>query len=84
MRSESEISEAVLGYAEVDDAVRAVIRTDLLPVREYLYSYQFCFIVNDIVKYDDDSIFEGCFGERILLFRGDKTTPRCSPTRKRI
>ena len=45
MRSESEISEAVLGYSEVDDAVRTVIRTDLLPVREYLYSYQFCFIV---------------------------------------
>ncbi|WP_026498397.1 aminoglycoside 6-adenylyltransferase [Butyrivibrio sp. WCD2001] len=72
MRTEKEIIDIVLDVAKNDDAVRAVIRTELLPVREYLYSYQFCFIVDDIEKYDDDSIFETCFGKRVLLYRGDK------------
>ena len=75
MRTESEIIKSVLKYAETDDNVRAVIRTDLLPQREYLYLYQFCFIVNDLSKYEDDRVFEKCFGERILLFRGDKNYP---------
>lgn len=40
MRSEGEIVERVLAVAGADDAVRAVIRTDILPVREYLYTYK--------------------------------------------
>ncbi len=75
MRTENEIVQNILEYAGSDDNVRAVIRTELMPVREYLYSYQFYFIVNDVEKYDDDAVFESCFGERILLFRGDKNYP---------
>ena len=75
MRTEKEIVKNILEYAGSDDNVRAVIRTELMPVREYLYSYQFYFIVNDIERYEDDGVFESCFGERILLFRGDKNYP---------
>lgn len=75
MRTENEIVKNILEYAGSDDNVRAVIRTELMPVREYLYSYQFYFIVNDIEGYEDDGVFESCFGERILLFRGDKNYP---------
>lgn len=75
MRTESEIIRNVLTVAGNDENVRAVIRTDLLPQRDYLYSYQFCFIVNDVSKYEDDKVFETCFGERILLFRGDRNYP---------
>ena len=74
MKTENEIIQNIMEYAGSDDNVRAVIRTELMPVREYLYSYQFYFIVHDIEKYEDD-VFENCFGERILLFRGDKNYP---------
>lgn len=82
MRTENEILDIVLDTARADDAVRAVIRTDLLPVRKYLYSYQFCFIVDDIEKYDDDKTFETCFGKRVLLYRGDKNYPEMFPGAK--
>ena len=36
MKSEKDIIDNVLRYAEQDENVAAVIRTDLLPVREYL------------------------------------------------
>ena len=39
MRNEHEIIEKVLDVAQQDDSVRAVIRTDLLPKRKYLYTY---------------------------------------------
>lgn len=82
MREEREILDSVIGYASSEDAVRAVIRTELVPVREYLYTYNFCFIVNDIAKFDDDGAFADCFGERILLFRGDKNYPEMFPGTK--
>lgn len=77
MRSEKEIIDTVLGAADEDDHVRAVIRTDLLPKREFAY-YNFYFIVDDIGKYDGD-VFEKCFGDRILLYRGDKNYPELFP-----
>ena len=82
MRSENETISAVLQAAENSGDIRAVIRTDLVPVREYLYSYNFCFIVNDTAKYDDDEVFGRCFGERILLFRGDRNYPDMFPDTK--
>ena len=81
MRNENEIIAKIIDVARQDDAVRAVIRTDLLPKREYLYTYNFYFIVNDIEKYDED-IFQHCFGERILLFRGDRNYPEMFPDTK--
>ena len=77
MRSEQEVIEKVLKVAEEDEAVRAVIRTNLFPKRKYDY-YNFCFVVNEIVKYDSD-VFESCFGERILLYRGDRNYPELFP-----
>ena len=71
MRNEREIIEKILDAARQDDSVRVVIRTDLVPKRKYLYTYNFCFVVNDVEKYDAD-VFQSCFGERILLFRGDR------------
>ena len=81
MRNEREIIAMVTDAAGRDDAVRAVIRTDLLPERKYLYTYNFCFVVNDIKKYDGD-VFRRCFGERILLFRGDRNYPEMFPGTK--
>ncbi|MBR4458718.1 MAG: aminoglycoside 6-adenylyltransferase [Clostridia bacterium] len=78
MRSEREILETVLDAARRDDTVRAVIRTDLLPVRDYLYAWNFCFVVNDIARFDGD-VFRSCFGERILLFRADRNYPEMFP-----
>lgn len=74
MRTESEVIDNVLELAEQDNEVRAVIRTDLLPIREYPY-YNFYFIVNDMKKYEDDSLYETSLGERILLYRGDINYP---------
>ena len=81
MRNENEIIAKIIDVARQDDAVRAVIRTDLLPKREYLYTYNFYFIVTDIEKYDED-VFQYCFGERILLFRGDRNYPEMFPDTK--
>lgn len=81
MRNEHEIIEKILDIARQDDAVRAVIRTDIVPKRKYLNTYNFYFIVNDIEKYDKD-VFQSCFGERILLFRGDRNYPEMFPGTK--
>lgn len=78
MRNEREILETVLDAARRDISVRAVIRTDLVPVRKYLYNYNFCFVVNNIDRFDED-VFRTCFGERILLFRGDRNYPEMFP-----
>ena len=80
MRTEKEILETVLKAAGRDESVRAVIRTNLLPRRTYDY-YNFCFVVNDTGKFDDDNAFENCFGERILLYRGDRNYPELFPNR---
>ncbi|MCR5848689.1 MAG: aminoglycoside 6-adenylyltransferase [Lachnospiraceae bacterium] len=77
MRTEKEVIENVLDVAGADESVRAVIRTNLLPKREYDY-YNFIFLVNDTEKFEKD-IFENCFGERILLYRGDKNYPDLFP-----
>ena len=82
MREEKEITDNVLEVAIADDNVRTVIRTNLLPIKEYLHSFQFYFVVNDVSKYEDDKSFETCFGERILLFRGDKNYPDMFPNIK--
>lgn len=82
MRTEKEIIDLVLDVARKDENIRAVIRTDLLPVREYLYTYNFYFVVNDVEKYTNDEVFEKCFGERILLFRSDKNYPDMFPNNK--
>jgi|GEM_PF-3134455 adenylyltransferase len=82
MRTEREIIDNIIGVAVKDESVRAVIRTDLLPVREYLYTYNFYFIVNNVEKYNDDKVFEKCFGERVLLYRGDKNYPDMFPNTK--
>jgi len=81
MRTEREIIDRVLALAEDDDGVRAVIRTDLLPVRAYLHSCNFIFVVNDIDRYDGD-VFRYSLGERILLFRADRRYPELFPGAK--
>ena len=81
MRGEREIVDRVLALAAADDGVRAVIRTDLLPVREYLHSCNFIFVVNNIDRYDGD-MFRDSLGGRILLFRADRRYPEFSPARR--
>lgn len=77
MRSENEVIDIVLKAANKDEDVRAVIRTNLLPKRKFDY-YNFYFIVNNIEKYDSD-VFANCFGERVLLYRGDRNYPEFFP-----
>ncbi|WP_026526163.1 aminoglycoside 6-adenylyltransferase [Butyrivibrio sp. VCD2006] len=81
MRSEATIIKLVLEMASADPSVRAVIRTNLFPKRKFQYSYEFFFVVNDIEKYEND-IFKDCFGQRILLYRGDKNYPEMFPNTK--
>lgn len=70
MRNETEVIDSILSVAFQDDAVRAVVRTNLLPERECIHSYEFYFVVDDISKFDND-IFKDAFGEKNCL-------PRCS------
>ena len=79
MRSEKEVLDAVLCVAAADEAVRAVIRTNLVPKRKYDY-YNFCFVVTDIERFDGD-VFATCFGDRILLYRGDRNYPELFPNK---
>ncbi len=81
MRTEAEVIKQVLDLAVDDPSVRAVIRTNLLPKREFLNSYEFFFVVDDVEKYEND-VFKDCFGERILLYRGDKNYPEMFPNTK--
>ena len=81
MRSEAEVIKEILDMAKADPSVRAVIRDNLLPKRKYLYNYDFIFIVDDIEKYEND-VFKDCFGERILIYRGDKNYPEMFPNTK--
>ena len=81
MRSEAEIIRQIEEYAMAEPSVRAVIRTNLMPKREYQHSYEFFFVVNDLQKYEDD-FFKDSFGERILLYRGDKNYPEMFPGTK--
>lgn len=81
MRSEREIIDRVLQIATRDDGVRAVVRTELLPVRDYLHAYSFVFVVRNVDDYDRD-IFENGLGERILLFRADRNYPGMFPDTK--
>ena len=81
MRQKNEIIEKVIAVAMQDDSVRAVVRTNLLPKRDYLHSYEFYFVVTDPDKFEDD-LFESVFGERILLYRADKNYPELFPDTK--
>ena len=77
MSTEKEIIDRVLDAANRDETVRAVIRTNLLPRRQYDY-YNFLFVASSLEKYDSD-IFKTCFGDRILLYRGDRNYPELFP-----
>ena len=81
VRTEAEIIDRVLQIAAADEGVRAVVRTDLLPVRAYLRSFNFAFIVNDVEGYGGD-VFRDRLGERILLFRADRNYPEMFPNAK--
>ena len=80
MRQENEVMDNVLSVAMQDDAVRAVVRTNLAK-REYIHSYEFYFIVRELEKFEGD-VFEQAFGERILLYRADKNYPEMFPDTK--
>ncbi|MCR4642331.1 MAG: hypothetical protein K5697_09925 [Lachnospiraceae bacterium] len=57
MRREEEVIASVLSMAMRLETVRAVVRTNLLPEREYNHSYEFYYIVNNTDLFEDD-IFE--------------------------
>ena len=81
MREEKEVISQVLSVAIGDENVRAVVRTNLLRGRKYIHSFEFYFIVNDPEPFDND-VFETAFGERILLYRGDRNYPEMFPDTK--
>ena len=78
MKQEKEVIEQILSAAAQDGNVRAVIRTNLLPGRKYIHPFEFCFIVNETEPFEND-VFETAFGDRILLYRGDKNYPEMFP-----
>ena len=75
MRTSEEIIKEVLDTAQNIEEIKAVIQTDLVPIRKYLYNYNFYFIVDQIELFEDNNVFENCFGKRILLYRADKNYP---------
>ena len=81
MRQEKEVVDQVLSAAMQDENVRAVVRTNLLPGRKYIHSYEFYFVVNDTAPFEND-VFETAFGDRILLYRGDHNYPEMFPDTK--
>lgn len=82
MRTSDEVIKTVLQVGQDMDEVKAIVQTDLVPIRKYLYSYNFYFIVDYIDVFDKDDIFESCFGKRILLYRSDKNYPELFPNTK--
>jgi len=82
MRTSDEVIKTVLQVGQDMDEVKAIVQTDLVPIRKYLYSYNFYFIVERIDLFEGDDIFEECFGKRILLFRSDKNYPELFPNIK--
>lgn len=82
MRTSDEVLKTVLQVGQDMDEVKAIVQTDLVPIRKYLYSYNFYFIVERIDLFEGDDIFEECFGKRILLFRSDKNYPELFPNTK--
>ena len=81
MRKEKEVIDQVLSAAVRDGNVRAVVQTNLLPGRKYIHSCEFCLIVNDTEPFEND-VFQTAFGDRILLYRGDKNYPELFPDTK--
>lgn len=81
MRREKEVIDQILSAAVRNENVRAVVRTNLLPGRKYIHSYEFYFVVNDTAPFEDD-VFETAFGDRILLYRGDHNYPEMFPDTK--
>lgn len=81
MKTEADVINKILEMAKTDPSIRAVIRTNMLPKREYTHSYDFFFVVNDVDKYEKD-VFNDCLGKRILLYRGDKDYPEMFPNTK--
>ncbi len=81
MRQEKEVIGHILSVAMQDENVRAVVRTNLLPGRKYIHSYEFCFVVDHTDRYEDD-VFKAIFGDRILLYRADKNYPELFPDTK--
>ena len=81
MRQENEMIEKIISVARQDDSIRAVVRTNILPKREYIHSYEFYFVVNNVSQFEDD-LYDTEFGERILLYRADKNYPELFPDTK--
>ncbi len=81
MRQEKEVIGQVLSAAIRDENVRAVVQTNLLPGRKYVRSCEFYFIVHNTEPFEED-VFETAFGDRILLYRGDKNYPEMFPDTK--
>lgn len=82
MRTSDEVIKTVLQVGQDMDEVKTIVQTDLVPIRKYLYSYNFYFIVDCIDVFEGNDIFETCFGKRILLYRSDKNYPELFPNTK--
>ena len=76
MRTEAEIIKQVLDMAVDDPAVRAVIRTNLLPQRDYLHLYEFFFVVSDVEK--------TALVKEFSCIAAIRTIRKCSPIQKHI
>ena len=83
MRNEREIIEKILDAARQDDSVRVVIRTDLVPKRKYLYTYNFCFVVNDVEK-TTQMFFNHALAKGFSCFAVTGIILKCSRTQKHI
>lgn len=71
MRSEQEMLDLILGVAQADERIRAVImngsRTDLHAPRDIFQDYDVVYVVTDVAAFINAPAWIDCFGERMIM-----------------
>ncbi|PKR77690.1 aminoglycoside adenylyltransferase [Halalkalibacillus sediminis] len=71
MRSEKEMMDMILGFAEKDERVRAVVmngsRTNPNAKRDIFQDYDIVYVVTDVTPFTADHSWIDLFGERIVM-----------------
>jgi aminoglycoside 6-adenylyltransferase len=71
MRSEQEMLDLILGVAQADERIRAVImngsRTDPHAPRDIFQDYDVVYVVTDVAAFINAPAWIDCFGERMIM-----------------
>lgn len=71
MRSEEEMLDLILGVAQADERIRAVImngsRVDPNTPRDIFQDYDIVYVVTDVASFVNDPAWIDCFGKRMIM-----------------